>query len=86
MNQSQTSQPLTNVKPEKLLEWAINDAASEGRNKRAFRLGKQLKDVGYTYTEALPIIEMYQQRVETIKREPFTQKEALRTLESAYSH
>lgn len=83
---AQPSQPLTNVKPEKLLEWAINDAASEGRNKRAFRLGKQLKDVGYTYNEALPIIEMYQQRVETLKREPFTQTEALRTLESAYKH
>ena len=83
---AQPSKPMAEVKPEKLLEWAVNDAASEGRNKRAFRLGKQLKEVGYTYTEALPIIEMYQQRVETIKREPFTQKEALRTLESAYSH
>jgi hypothetical protein len=80
------SKPMAEVKPEKLLEWAINDAASEGRNKRAFRLGKQLKDVGYTYTEALPIIEMYQQRVETMKSEPFSQKEAMRTLESAYSH
>lgn len=85
-NIAQPNKPTTNVKPEKLLEWAVNDAASEGRNKRAFRLGRQLKEVGYTYSEALPIIEIYQQKVETMKRDPFTQTEAIRTLESAYKH
>jgi hypothetical protein len=83
---AQPSKPMVEVKSEKLLEWAVNDAASEGRNKRAFRLGRQLKEVGYTYNEALPVIEIYQQKVAAMKREPFTQVEALRTLESAYKH
>lgn len=72
------------AKPEKLLEWAVNDAASEGRNCRAYRLGKQLKDKGFAYVEALPIIEMYQRRVQNIKKEPFTATEARKALASAF--
>lgn len=74
------------TQPEKLLEWAVNDASNEGRNKRAYRLGRQLKEVGYTYVEALPIIEMYQRRVEKIKSEPFPMSEAAKALASAYKH
>lgn len=72
------------AKPERLLEWAVEDAASQGRNCRAYRLGKQLQESGFTYVEALPVIEMYQKRVQSIKREPFTATEARKALASAF--
>lgn len=72
------------TKPERLLEWAVKDASSEGRNCRAYRLGKQLQNAGFTYVEALPVIEMYQQRVQSIKKEPFTATEARKALASAF--
>lgn len=73
------------AKPEKLLDWAVSDAASQGRNCRAYRLGKQLQSEGFAYVEALPIIEMYQKRVQNIKKEPFTASEARKALASAYN-
>lgn len=72
------------AQPEKLLEWAVQDAASQGRNCRAYRLGKQLQSAGFAYVEALPVIEMYQKRVQTLKKEPFTEIEARKALASAF--
>lgn len=70
---------------DRLLKWAINDAGSEGRNKRAFRLGKQLQEKGLSYQEAMPIMAMYQQNVQNMKTgDVFDIREALRTLGSAY--
>lgn len=70
---------------DRLVEWAVNDASVEGRNKRAFRLGKQLQENGFTYQQALPVMELYQQRVATMKQgDVFDIREALRTLGSAY--
>ncbi|TXH12329.1 MAG: hypothetical protein E6R03_13060 [Hyphomicrobiaceae bacterium] len=71
---------------ERLVEWAVQDASAEGRNKRAFRLGKQLQEKGFSYQEALPVVALYQQQVQHMKQgDEFSIREALRALGSAYS-
>lgn len=78
-------QQVGNDSADRLLEWAVSDAASEGRNKRAFRLGKQLQEKGLSYQEAIPVMSLYQQRVQNMKSgDVFDIREALRTLGSAY--
>lgn len=70
----------------RIVDWAVDDAATQGRNNRAFRLGVQLKEQGMTYEQAMPFIAYYQRRVETLKDDEFTLKEATFAAKSAFKH
>ena len=68
-----------------LVNWAIKRAGAEGRNNAGFDLAVQLKDNGYSQTEAAGYILDYQRAVEHNKAEPYTEGEARGSLRSAYS-
>lgn len=70
----------------RLVDWAVDDATMQGRNNRAFRLGKQLQERGMTYEQAMPFIAYYQRRVENLKDDEFTLKEATFAAKSAFKH
>lgn len=71
--------------PDVFVDYAINDSTGEGRNKRGYRLARQLKELGLTQFEAEPFLRKYQQQVATKKDERYTEKEAMVSLKSAYS-
>lgn len=69
---------------EKVVEWAIQDAPGEGRNNRGYRLGRQLFELGVNQFEAEGAMRRYQQAVQNLKPQPYTEQEALANLNSAY--
>ena len=69
---------------ERVVEWAINDSQGEGRNNRGFRLGCQLKDLGLPQYTAQQYMQRYQQAVQNLKPQPYTEQEAIANLNSAY--
>jgi hypothetical protein len=69
---------------EKVVEWAIQDAPGEGRNNRGYRLGRQLFELGLAQYEAEGVMRQYQQAVQNLKPQPYTEQEALTNLRSAY--
>jgi hypothetical protein len=73
------------ITPDTLLNYAIGDSTGEGRNKRGYRLARQLRDIGLTQFEAEGYMRRYQSSVATSKKDPYTEREALITLRSAYT-
>jgi hypothetical protein len=68
-----------------LLTYAINDAAGEGRNKRGYRLARQLRELGASQIDAERYLRQYQQAVARQKQHDYTEHEAMVSLKSAYS-
>lgn len=77
------------VSSDYLVRQALSFAAM-GRNDAGFGLACQLRDNGYSQSEARQIMESYAQQVPGTdtkgKVDPYTRDEAYRTLQSAYSH
>jgi hypothetical protein len=72
--------------PETYVEYAIKDAPGEGRNKRGYRLARQLKELGLYQFEAERHMRQYQQAVATMKQnDKYTEAEALASTKSAYN-
>jgi len=67
------------------LDYAIKDSTSEGRNKRGYRLARQLKEIGLSKFDAEVYMRRYQQSVGTAKNHNYTEHEALLNLNSAYT-
>lgn len=87
-SQSKQQPPKTTsdrMEADALLTYAINDAAGEGRNKRGYRLARQLKEIGVSQFEAENILRRYQQAVARQKQHDYTEQEAMISLKSAYS-
>jgi hypothetical protein len=70
--------------PSVFLDYAINDASGQGRNKRGYRLARQLKELGLSQFEAEGVLRQYQQAVGRQKEHDYTLAEALASVKSAY--
>lgn len=79
-----SQQPQSKLTPDVFLDYAIKDAAGEGRNNRGYRLACQLKELGLSQFEARPYVVRYQQTVERNGPHNYTEQEALTSLKSAY--
>jgi len=78
--------PLGNgATPERLLDMALRRAVYGTRNSVGFWLAAQLRDNGYPMAWAQEIMLSYQAAMATLGDHAYTEVEALRTLESAYS-
>ncbi|MBB6016932.1 bifunctional DNA primase/polymerase [Deinococcus radiopugnans] len=81
--------PVTqSASPERLVTRALAQT-STGRNKAGFWLATQLRDNGYTLSEALPHMHTFADRVPATNAknqiEPYTRKEAEQSLHSAFT-
>lgn len=72
------------AQPDRLLEYAIQDAPGQGRNNRGYRLAAQLKEAGLSEYEAQPYMTNYQLAVERFGQHNYTEQEAANSLRSAY--
>lgn len=70
--------------PERLLDYAVKDAAGQGRNNRGYRLAAQLREAGLAEQEALTYMTNYQMSVERFGQHNYTEQEAIKSLRSAY--
>ena len=68
-----------------LLDKAVGKAAQGNRNETGFWLACQLRDNGYTKTEAEGVVLDYAGQVSGNHTRPYTGTEALESLRSAYS-
>ncbi len=68
-----------------LLDNAVRKAAKGNRNETGFWLACQLRDNGYTETEAEGVVLDYASQVSGNGTKPYTRTEALESLKSAYS-
>lgn len=66
------------------LDWALDRVGPGRRNQTGFDLSLQLRDAGYTTSEATPIVLQYQRHVESLGDHLYTEREALASLHSAY--
>lgn len=77
------------VDAERLIRAALDRVSSEGRNNTGFWLAAQLRDNGYSQSEAAGAMRDYRARVPSSntkgEREPYTESEMLATLREAYS-
>lgn len=71
--------------PDMLLDYAVSDAAGQGRNNRGYRLARQLKELGLSQFEAEGVMRRYQQAVGRLGHHDYTESEALTNTKSAYS-
>src|ERR1019366_5834750 len=72
-----------------LLEEAFARISSEGRNNSGFRLARQMRDRRFAFDAATRVMRQYAAGVPELnqkgKLEPYTEAEALASLEQAYS-
>lgn len=91
-SQARKERPATNMRTrgksdyqaEKLLDWAIQDAATRGRNNKGFTLAKRLQEAGLPRSEVESYLLSYQRSVANLKPQPYTEREVKATLRSAY--
>lgn len=77
------------VNPERLIGGALVMAARGGRNNCGFWLACQLRDNGYSVSDAEAAMHVYRSRVQSTnakgKREPYVETEMMASLRQAYS-
>ncbi|MBI3957244.1 MAG: DUF3987 domain-containing protein, partial [Chloroflexi bacterium] len=71
--------------PNQLLDLALRRPQPEGRNETGFWLACQLRDCGYTQSEAKRTMDDYQATVGNTSTHPYTEQEAAKSLASAYA-
>jgi uncharacterized protein (DUF927 family) len=77
------------VESARLVRMALDRASSDGRNNSGMWLACQLRDNGYSQSEADSVMASYCRSTPSLnakgQREPYTEQEALATLREAYS-
>lgn len=78
------AQPGKKLDADAFLAYAIGDASGEGRNKRGYRLARQLRELGLAQWETESYLLRYQQAVCRQKQHDYTEYEAMSNTKSAY--